>query len=103
MKPLLVLLLVISMPLVAQTPGGSPQGQDPGQMFMQRFDANKDNVVSLDEFKTPQIEMLEQQFTFMDKNKDGNVDRGELDQFAQDMRKRMEQMRQQGGRAPQQQ
>jgi len=103
MKLLFVVLLAISMPLAAQTPGGPPQGQDPGEVFMQRFDANKDNVVSLDEFKAPQIKMLEQQFTFMDKNKDGNIDRDEVDQFAQEMRNRMEQMRQQhGGRVPQQ-
>lgn len=99
-----VMLLAVSMPLAAQEPGdqGQGQGQDPSQIFMQRFDANQDGSVSLDEFKAPQIKAIEQQFTFMDKGNDGNVDRGELDQFAQEMRKRMEQMRQQGGQAPKQ-
>lgn len=99
MKYFTAVLLAVSMPLAAQGPEG--QGQDPSQVFMQQFDANKDDVVSMDEFKAPQIKSLEQQFNFMDKNKDGNVDRAELDQFAQDMRKRMEQMRQKGGKAPQ--
>ena len=99
MKYFSVVLLAVSMQLAAQKPGG--QGQDPIQIFMKQFDVNKDDVVSMDEFKAPQIKSLEQQFTLMDKNKDGNVDRAELEQFAQEMRKRMEQMRQKGDKAPQ--
>lgn len=98
MKLFATVLLVISMPLAAQTPEG--QKQDPGQIFLGRFDANQDGAVSLDEFKAPQIQNLEQQFAFMDKNQDAKVDSDEANQFAEEMRKRMEQMHQQGGRAP---
>ena len=88
-------LLAVAAPLAAQTAGG--KAQNPSDAFMGRFDANQDGKVTLEEFKTPQIKMLEQQFTFMDKNTDGSVDNVEIDAFAKEMQQRMEQMRQQGG------
>ncbi len=87
-------LLAIAAPLYAQ-PGG--QGQDPAQGFMMQFDQDKNGVVTLEEFKGPQVEALEQQFSYMDKSGDGVIDQAEIEAFAEDMRQRMQQMQQQGG------
>ncbi|MEJ2577379.1 MAG: hypothetical protein P8106_12120 [Gammaproteobacteria bacterium] len=87
-------LLAIAAPLCAQTGG---QGQDPAQGFMMQFDQDKNGAVTLDEFKGPQVEALEQQFSYMDKSGDGVIDQGEIEAFAEEMRQRMQQMQQQDG------
>ena len=81
------LALLLSAPLLAQ----SPQ-QDPAAMFLKTFDANGDGKVSKNEFVQPQVQQIEKQFDYMDKNKDGAVDAAEAKAFGEEMQKRMEQM-----------
>jgi hypothetical protein len=90
-----LVLLALAAPLVAQQQGGQPQS--PAEGFMMQFDANKDGQVTLQEFKDPQVQALEQQFDYMDKDKSGTVDSAEIDAFAQEMQQRMQQMQQQRG------
>lgn len=87
-------LLILAAPLCAQT-GGQPQ--NPAQGFMMRFDQDKSGSVTLEEFKGPQIQSIEQQFSYMDKNGDGVVDENEINTFFEEMRQRMQQMQQQQG------
>ena len=87
-------LLAMAAPLFAQMGG---QGQDPAQGFMMQFDQDKSGSVTLEEFKAPQVEALEQQFSYMDKNGDGSIDQAEIEAFAAEMRQRMQQMQQQQG------
>jgi len=99
MKHTLPLLLAIAAPFAVQAQYG-PEG-NPSQVFLQQFDANKDGKVSFDEFQKPQLEQLQQgiqqQFKYMDKNKDGHIDAGEADAFAKEMQERMEQAQKQSG------
>ncbi len=80
----------IAAPLYAQPPQGNPS-----QMFLQTFDANNDSRVSKDEFVKPQVQQIEKQFDYMDKNHDGVIDQSEADAFAKEMQQKMQQMRQQ--------
>lgn len=100
-----IALLMISMPVAAQSPKGMP---DPSKGFMMQFDSNKDEKVTLEEFKAPQVQRIEHEFKRMDKNQDGNVDNKEFKAFMEEMRKfmdqkrkEMEQMRQQQGQGKQ--
>jgi hypothetical protein len=95
-KFLPVVLIAVAAPALAQQQGGAPQS--PSEGFLQNFDANNDDRVSLQEFKAPQVQSLEEQFRYMDKNQDGSLDTGEIDAFHEEMRQRMEQMREQRGR-----
>lgn len=90
------LALFVAAPLFAAS---EPQ-PEPGQLFLQSFDANKDDMVSKDEYVKPQVQQIEKQFEYLDKNKDGKVDAGEADAFASEMRKRAEQMQKQYGGQP---
>ncbi len=87
------LALALAAPLFAE----SEQQTNPGQLFLQSFDGNKDGVVSKDEYVKPQVQQIEKQFDYLDKNKDGKVDAGEADAFAAEMRQRAEQMEKQFG------
>lgn len=96
MKKLAVLaLLSFTTPLLAQPEGGT--SQNPADGFMMQFDSNKDDRVTLQEFKDPQLRAIEQQFGYMDKNQDGKIDRSEIEAFGKEMQERMQQMRQQQG------
>jgi len=77
-----VLLLAIAAPALAQ------QSHDPVADFMGRFDTNKDGKVTLEEFEAPQQEAIKQQFRYMDKNGDGNLDDDELQALGQMSRPR---------------
>jgi Ca2+-binding EF-hand superfamily protein len=94
MKPALAVFLLTLPPLVAsaQPPAG---GQPPSraQAFMNTLDTNKDGKVG----KTEYLKPFEAQFDAMDQNKDGTIDQAEFEAFANMMRQRMQQMRQQQG------
>jgi Ca2+-binding EF-hand superfamily protein len=94
-KLLPVVLIAFSAPALAQQYGG--QQQDPAQAFLQNFDADNDGKVSLQEFKAPQVQSIEEQFRYMDQNQDGALDSAEIAAFHDEMRQRMEQMRQHHG------
>ena len=94
-KLLPAVLIAFAVPVLAQQYGG--QSQDPAQAFLQNFDGNNDGQVSLQEFKAPQVQSIEEQFRYMDKNQDGTLDSAEITAFHDEMRQRMEQMRQQHG------
>ncbi len=81
-----VLLFAVATPLAAQQ-----QQPDPAKMFMQQMDANKDDKVSLEEFRKP----TDMQFQQMDKNGDGYISADEAEAFHKEMQQRMEQMRKQ--------
>lgn len=68
---------------------------DPADAFMKQFDSNQDGQVTFEEFRDLQIQSMEQQFQFIDKNRDGSIDRAEMDAFTASMRERMQQMQQQ--------
>ena len=81
------LALVLAGPVFAQD---KPQ-MDPSEVFLKTFDANNDGNVSREEYVKPQVQQIEKQFGYMDKNGDGQVDAGEAAAFAEEMRKRMQQ------------
>lgn len=91
---LICLTALFSAPLFAQPPAGASMSD----MFIQQLDGDKDGKVSKAEFLKPQ----EMQFAHIDTNGDGNLDKAEVEAFAQKMQQKMEQMRQQQG-APGQQ
>lgn len=92
MKIIAILLLAVTTPLCAQ-PENQPR--DPAEGFMLQFDRNHDDKVSLDEFKQPQVQSIDEQFTYMDKNGDGDVDKAEVTAFAEEMKQRMQQRQRQ--------
>lgn len=85
------LALFAALPVSAQ----APAQPDPSKLFLQTFDADKDGKVSKDEYVKPQVQQIEKQFDYLDKNKDGYVDAEEAETFAAEMRKRAEQMKKQ--------
>lgn len=95
MKPAFAIVLLSLAPMLAaaQPPAGKPQ-PSPGQAFMSTLDTNKDGKVDKAEYLKP----FEAQFDAMDTNKDGAIDQAEFEAFANMMRQRMQQMRQQQGR-----
>ncbi len=88
--PTLALTLIVAVPVFAQQ-----QMPDQGEIFLKTFDANGDGRVSKDEYVKPQIQQIEKQFDYLDKNKDGIVDADEAKAFAKEMQQRMEQMQRQ--------
>ena len=82
--------MALAAPVIAQQPPESPS-----VAFLQTFDANKDGSVAKDEFVKPQVQNIEKQFDYMDKNRDGKIDAQEADAYANEMRQRMQQMEQQ--------
>ena len=87
-KTVTVLAALFATAAMAQ--GQAPQ-QDPGQAFVQNFDANKDGKVSKEEFLQP----AQAQFKHMDRNGDGFISLDEARAAAEERRRQMEQMRQQ--------
>jgi hypothetical protein len=85
------LLIAFAVPAIAQPP------QDPAAGFLGQFDSNKDGKVTFEEFKAPQLEGIEQQFRYMDKNGDGGIDTAEITAFTEEMHERMMQMQRQHG------
>lgn len=78
--------------LALAQPSQMPQQQpDLDTMFFQQFDTDKNGVVSEAEFLQP----TKAQFDYMDKNKDGVLDRGEVKAFNEEMARRQEEMRRQ--------
>ena len=92
MKKSIVLIscLIASASLYAQNPAGAPASFS--DAFMMQLDEDKNGSVSKQEFLKPQ----EAQFAHIDTNKDGQIDRAEIDAFAQKMKQQMEMMRPQG-------
>lgn len=84
---------VLAAPMVFAQP---PQG-NPGEAFLRTLDANGDGTVSREEFVQPQMQQIERQFDYMDKNHDSKVDIDEADAFAQEMQRRIQQIQQQHG------
>lgn len=86
MKKTLIALVLFSTPVLAQ------QQQRPNleEVFFKQFDTNQDNLVSKAEFLKP----TEEQFSHMDQNNDGSLDRTEVKAFNAEMDKRMQEMRQ---------
>lgn len=71
------------------------QQASPGQAFLRALDADGNGTVSHDEFIKPQLQQIEKQFEYMDKDKNGQVDVAEADIFATEMQKHLQQMRHQ--------
>ena len=92
--PTLAFTLVLAAPVFAQQMPSQAGQKMPSQeqMFFKTFDANGDGRVSKDEYMKPQVQQIEKQFNYMDKNQDGVVDAAEAKAFAQEMQQRMEQM-----------
>ena len=86
MKKTLIALVLFSTPVLAQ----QPQRPNLDEVFFKQFDANQDGLVSKAEFLKP----TEEQFAHMDRNKDGSLDRAEVQAFNAEMDKRMQEMRQ---------
>lgn len=91
MKYSIVFALLLPISAVAQGPAGPAAGMpDMGQMFLDDMDFDKDGQVTLAEFRKPSDE----QFAFMDKNKDGVVTADEARAFARMMMQQMQHMQQ---------
>jgi len=90
-------MLVFAVPMVL----AEPSKGNPGEAFLHTLDADGNGSVSRDEFVKPQIQQIERQFAYMDKNHDGKVDAEEADIFAKEMQKRIQQIqKQQNGSSP---
>jgi len=87
----MVATLALSMSLAA--PAFAQQPENQSERFLKTFDANQDGQVSKDEYIKPHIQQLQGQFDYMDKNKDGGIDKAEADAFAQELQQRMQQQR----------
>ncbi len=82
--------LIMAVPVFAEG-----KSANPSQVFLKTFDADNNGKVSRDEYVKPQAQQIEKQFDYMDKNKDGNVDAGEAEAFAEEMRHKMQKMQKQ--------
>ena len=102
MKKSIIAALLFSAPVLAQQPSlGQQQMPDLEGMFFQQFDVDQDGTVSKAEFLKP----TEAQFEYIDRNKDGVIDRAEVQTFNKEMQQRLEEMQrqmQQHGGVPQQ-
>jgi len=85
------LTLFLAFAAQAQPPGGPPPSL--ADSFMNSLDTDKDGRVDKAEFLKP----YEARFQSMDANGDGAIDRAEIEAVEKQVRKRMEQMRQQQG------
>jgi len=86
----LLALAALSSPLLAQpAPEGAPLSMS--DAFMQQLDADKDGKVTKAEFLKPE----EAQFAHIDKNQDDSIDKTEIEAFEAEMRKHMQQLKQQ--------
>jgi hypothetical protein len=87
--------LIPALAMLAASAALAESQPAPSAMFLQRFDANGDRVVSREEFTQPHLQSVNRQFDAMDTNRDGQVDAGEADAFAENMRQHMQQQMQQ--------
>ena len=83
-------LLLLALPLVTAAQDNRLQ------MFFDRMDADRDGKISLEEFQKPAVDNFRQ----IDANGDGGIDMAEVEAFGGMMRRRMQQMRQQGSGMP---
>lgn len=85
-KSTLAILALCSTAALAQ------QAQMPNleEMFFKQFDQNGDGLVDKAEFLKPS----EAQFDHMDRDKNGSLDKGEVEAFNAEMERRMQEMRQ---------
>jgi len=86
-------MLVLAAPMVLAQPSQS----SPGAAFLRTLDADGNGSVSREEFVKPQIQQIERQFAYMDKNHDGKVDAEEAESFAKEMQQRIQQIQQKHG------
>jgi Ca2+-binding EF-hand superfamily protein len=86
MRNLLITLLAISAPALAQ----QPQMPNLEELFFQQFDTNQDRQVSQAEFLRP----TEAQFEHMDRDGNGSLDSAEVRAFNEEMQQRMQEMQQ---------
>jgi Ca2+-binding EF-hand superfamily protein len=70
----LSLTLVSAQSLAQDAPTAPPTLQQINQMFFMEFDADHDQQVSRDEF----LRSTNAQFDFMDRNRDGMIDKSEV-------------------------
>lgn len=91
MKNTIILSLVLLLPAVAvaQAPAGGPASMS--DAFMLQLDSNKDRKVSKAEFIAPH----EKQFADMDSNKDGVIDKIEVETIEKQWREQLNKMRKQ--------
>ncbi|MCB1790741.1 MAG: hypothetical protein KDJ27_04805 [Gammaproteobacteria bacterium] len=93
MKKIILALAIASTPAIAQ------QVQMPNldELFFKQFDTNQDGQVAKAEFMKP----TEAQFDHMDKDKNGALDKAEVQAFNNEMQQRLQElqqrMQQQGG------
>ena len=77
-KALAICLTLISAPSLAQdAPTAPPTLEQVNQMFFMEFDADHDQQVSREEF----LRSTNAQFDFMDRNRDGVIDKSEVAAF----------------------
>ena len=77
-KALALCLTLVSAPSLAQdTPTAPPTQEQINQMFFMEFDADHDQQVSREEF----LRSTNAQFDFMDRNRDGVIDKSEVAAF----------------------
>ena len=86
MKTIVIALVTLSAPVLAQ----QPQMPNLEEIFFQQFDANKDGQVSKVEFLQP----TEAQFDHMDRDKNGDLDQAEVKAFNDEMKARIQEMQQ---------
>ena len=63
---------------------------------MLEADANKDGVISRDEFTAAHQKMADKMFSRMDTNNDGNIDQAERDAMKTNMKAKMDERRKSG-------
>lgn len=93
MRTLLITLVALSAPALAQ----QPQMPNLEEMFFKQFDTNQDGQVSQAEFLKP----TEEQFRHMDRDGNGVLDNAEVKAFNEEVQQRIremqQRMQQQGG------
>lgn len=90
MKKTIIALTLFSAPVLAQQPP-MPQMPNLEELFFKQFDTDQDGQVTKEEFLKPS----EAQFDHMDSNNDGILDASEVKAFNDEMKKRVQEMRQQ--------
>jgi Ca2+-binding EF-hand superfamily protein len=86
MRTLLITLVAISAPALAQ----QPQMPNLEEMFFKQFDTNQDGQVSRAEFLKP----TEAQFEYMDRDGNGVLDSAEVKAFNEEVQQRIKELQQ---------